>query len=263
MSKAITQRKRRTYFNNPLIAETLTHLPAAVEHPTTASFKLYLVEHLHQSSLSTRQHYAEYIAQRFAHDGAMNQDLARAIARFGTSRVGREILCFEMLRSMPLFQDASSLWLAEQSAEGASRQMLLEFLEPRLHGRSTDKVAAALVQAWREFGKIRSPKLAFYVPVWSSPPVEVFLYAMALLFPERTMVRIDVLAGMPILRAMLWPRNCLELLLRDALRLGHLSKISELDQYHQFTLAESGAERMEWLLADSSQASAKCAGIGA
>jgi hypothetical protein len=248
VSKAITQPQRRTYFNNPLIAETLAHLPAAIEHPTTASFKAYLVEHLHQSSLTTRQRYAEYIAQRFARDGVMNQDLARAMARFGTTHAGREILCFELLRAMPLFQDASSLWLAEQPAEGAPRASLLAFLEPRLHGRNADKVGEALVKAWRELGKVRAPKPAVYVPVWVEPPIEAFLYALAVLIPERTMVRVEVLAGMPILRALLWPRAGLDALLRAAQHRGHVSKISELDQYHQFTLAETGAVRMDGLL---------------
>jgi hypothetical protein len=248
VTKAVTQTHRRTYFNNPLIAETLAHLPAAVEHRTTAEFKAYLIEHLHQSSRSTREHYAEYIAQRFARDGVMNQFLARAIATFGTSRIGREILCFELLRAMPLFQDASSLWLAEQPNEGSSRTRLLEFLHPRLHGRSSGKVAQALVNAWRELGKMRSPKPAVYVPVWSEPPIEAFLYALAALFPERTMVRVDVLGGMPIVRAMLWPQASLEGLLVQAQSLGHVSKISQLDQYHQFTLADSGSTRVESLL---------------
>jgi hypothetical protein len=253
----VTQPQRRTYFNNPLITETLAHLPAAVEHPTTAAFKAYLVDHLHQSSRNTRQRFAEYIAERYAKDGVMNRILARAIARFGPARAGREILCFELLRSAPLFQDASSLWLAEQPLAGAPRARLLEFLEPRLHGRSVDTVGKALVQAWRELGKLQSPKLAVYVPVWSAPPVEAFLYVLAALFPERAMVRVDVLAGLPILRALLWPRTCLEPLLQEALRLGHVSKISELDQYHQFTLADSGEARLESLLEVSPVAAGK------
>jgi hypothetical protein len=248
MSKAISQPERRTYFNNPLIEETLKHLPAAVAHPSTTEFRAYLTEHLHYSGKSTRERFAQYIAQRFSTNGLVNLDLARAIATFGSGRVGREILCFEMLRAVPLFQESSSLWLAEQPPEGAPRQKLLEFLEPRLQGRSTDKVAQALAQAWRELGKMRSPKPALYVPVWAEPPVEAFLYALAALFPERAMVRVDAFSGLPTLRAMLWPRACLEPLLQEAHRLGHVSKISELDQYHQFTLADSGAVRMGWLL---------------
>jgi len=257
VSKAITQPKRRTYFNNPLIAETLEFLPAAIDHQTTSEFRAYLVEHLHYSGKTTRERYAQYISQRYSTDGLVNLALARAVARFGLGKTSKEILCFEMLRAAPLFHDASTLWLAEQSPDGAPRQRLLEFLEARLNGRNADQVGKALVQAWREFGKMHSPRLAFYIPVWSVPPIEVFLYALATLFPERTMARVDVLAGLPIFRALLWPRTCIEPLLRDAQRLGHVSKISELDQYHQFTLAESGTIRMNWLLAERSRPATK------
>lgn len=248
MSKAISQPGRRTYFNNPLIEETLKHLPAAIDNKTTSEFRKYLIQHLHQSSQSTREHYAEYIAQRFAKDGVMNQDLARAIAAYGPSATGREILCFEMLRAMPLFHDASSLWLSEQPSTGSSRAKLIGFLEPRLQGRSSGKVAQALVQAWRQLGKLYSPKAALYVPVWKNPSLEAFLYALVCLFPERTMARVDALAGLPIIRAMLWPKTGIEPLLQSAMQAGHVSKISQLDQYHQFTLVDSGQERLERLL---------------
>ena len=65
------------------------------------------------------------------------------------------------------------------------------------------------------------------------------------------MVRVDLFAGMPLVHAMLWPRATLEDLLRQAEQAGHISKISRLDQYHQFTLAASGEERMRMLLPDT------------
>lgn len=263
MNRALSQPSRRTHFNKPLIEETLAHLPAALEHPTTVEFKRYLVEHLPQSGISTRDRYGEYIAERFSIDGQMNLALARAIARFGSMRAGREILCFEMLRSVPVLRDASSLWLAEQEIKGGSRGKLIEFLTSRLGGVDVGEVAGVLITAWRRLGKIQLIKRTNVIPIWAEPSVEAFLYVVAVLFPERTMARVDVLAGMPILRAMLWPRSCLEPMLRDAQRLGHVSKISELDQYHQFTLADSGPVRMEWLLADPSKATAKRAGAGA
>lgn len=262
MNRALSQPSRRTHFNKPLIEETLTHLPSALDHPTTVEFKRYLTDHLPQSARSTRERYAEYISERFSTDGQMNRELARAIARFGGARTGREILYFEMLRSVPVFRDASSLWLAEQEGNGGSRGQLVEFLRPRLSVTDVGEVASVAITAWRRLGKIRLVKRTGVIPIWAEPSIEAFLYALAVLFPERTMVRVDALAGMPIARAMLWPRRCLEPLLRNAERFGHVSKISDIDQYHQFTLAESGAVRMEWLLADSTLVPAKSMGVG-
>ncbi len=248
MSKAISQRSRRTYFNNPLVEESLRHLPAALAHPTSIAFRAHLVESLSQSSIQTRQRFAEYISQRFSHDGRMNIELAAALGKFGDSRTGREILYFELLRASPVLHDIASLWLAEQPPEGTTRKSLLAFLERRLGGRNADEVATAAVATFRRCRKITSPKLAVYVPVWAEPPLEAFLYVLARLYPERAMVRVDHLTAQPVVRALLWPRPALAHLLEEARRAGHVSKISELDQYHQFTLAEPAAERMSRLL---------------
>src|SRR5438094_374421 len=118
LSKAISQRFRRTYFNNPLVEESLRYLPDALQYPTSISFRAHLVRALPQSSVQTRQRFAQYISQRFSHDGEMNLELAAALAKFGDSRAGREILYFELLRAIPVLHDVASLWLAEQPPEG-------------------------------------------------------------------------------------------------------------------------------------------------
>src|SRR5947207_1452476 len=68
---------RRTYISTLLVTESLQHLPAAVDYPTTDAFKIYLREHLHFNSANTRSRYAEYIAQRYSHEGKVNLALAR------------------------------------------------------------------------------------------------------------------------------------------------------------------------------------------
>jgi hypothetical protein len=248
LSKAISQRSRRTYFNNPLVEESLRYLPDALQHPTSIAFRAHLIETLPQSSIQTRRRFAEYVSQRFSHDGRMNLELAAALGSFGDSRAGREILFFEMLRAIPVLHDVASLWLAEQPPEGASRKGLLAFLERRLGGRNADQVATAAIATFRRCRKITSPKPAVYLPVWAEPPLDAFLYVLARLYPERAMVRVDHLTAQPVLRALLWPRPALAPLLEEALRAGHVCRISELDQYHQFTLSEPALGRMSRLL---------------
>jgi hypothetical protein len=48
----------------------------------------------------------------------------------------------------------------------------------------------------------------------------------------------------------LWPQPAIEGLLKQAEQLGHISKISQLDQYHQFTLAGTGQERLALLFGE-------------
>jgi hypothetical protein len=241
-------RNRRTYFNHPLVTESLQTLPAALQHPTAAAFRDYVVEHVPQNSLKGRKRIARDLVQRFSEGGQMNLSLAAAISRFGESRIAREILCFELLRAMPLLQEIATLWLAQLPEEGAPRSSLMTFLAPRLPGRSIEKVTKDSLTTFKQCGKLRSHRLAWFQPVWSPPPIEAFLYVLARLCPEHTMVRVELFSVLPILRGLLWPQSSIEDLLRQAKAAGHVTKISRLDQYHQFTLAGSGHERLRLLL---------------
>lgn len=250
MSKAISNPGRRTYFNNPLIEESLEHLPAALDYPDSKDFRAHLVDHLHFNSLTTRKRMAGYIANRFSVNGLMNLDLGRAIRRFGDSQIGREILYFEYIQSIPLLQEIAVRWLAELPEHGTDRASLVSFLEMWLGGRSIREVAKRSLQAFKEFGKLASPKLSYYCPIWSKPPLEALLYVLARLYPDRTMVRVEMFLNENVIRAMLWPAATIPELLKGAEKTGHISKISRLDQYHQFTLSSPGAERMHQLLAE-------------
>ena len=251
MSRSVTQRERRTYFNNPLVEDSLRHLPSALEHPTTAAFRHYLTAHLHHNSVKTRERMAQYIAHRFSKDGAMNLALAAGLRVFANGRAAREILYFEYLLAVPLLQEIANRWLVELPTEGGNRASLLDFLNVRLGGRNSNQVAKAAVQTFRELGRLLSPKLAHYIPVRPVPPPEAFLYILARHYPEPAMVRLETFAGENIIRAMLWPSACISDLLKAAETAGHVSKISQLDQYHQFTLAGTGEERMRLLLGDA------------
>jgi hypothetical protein len=248
LTKPISQRSRRTYFNNPLVEESLRHLPAALQNTTSLAFRDHLIHALPQSSEKTRRRFAEYISQRFSQDGRMNLELAAALAVFGDSPVGREIFYFELLLGSPVLQEIASLWLSEQPQEGGTRQSLIAFLEKRLGERNLDKIAEAAVATFRRCRKLTSPRPAVYVPTWTEPPIEAFLYVLARLYPDRAMVRVDHLAAQPVVHALLWPRPALAPLLEEARRAGHVSKISELDQYHQFTIAEPASQRLAKLL---------------
>ena len=253
MSKPVSSRVRRTYFAHPLVEESLKFLPAALEYPTTVAFREFLVAHLHHNSINSRYRFAKYIAHRFSKDGDMNLDLARTIACFGDSRISREILYFEMLLAVPLLQEIAALWLAEIPKQGVKRSALLAFLEARLGGRSEKEIAGSAVNTFRSCGKLQIPKPGVYIPVWTAPPLEAFLYVLARLYPEPSMVRVDLFSGQQILRALLWPTPSIEGLLKEAELAGHISKISQLDQYHQFTLAGSGQNRLHRLLNLSKQ----------
>lgn len=253
MSKPVSSRVRRTYFAHPLVEESLKFLPAALEYPTTVAFREFLVAHLHHNSLNSRFRFAKYIAHRFSKDGDMNLDLARAIAYFGDSRISREILYFEMLMAVPLLQEIAALWLAEIPEQGVERSALLTFLEARLGGRSAKEIAGAAVNTFRSCGKLQIPKPGAYIPVWTAPPLEAFLYVLAHLYPEPAMVRVALFSGQQILRALLWPTPAIEGLLKEAELAGHISKISQLDQYHQFTLAGTCQDRLHVLLKSPQQ----------
>jgi len=240
-------RNRRTYFNHPLVVESLQCLPAALTYRTAEEFRGYVIGHVPQNSLKGRQRIAGYLLQRFSQNGRLNLPLAAAIAQFGDSRISREILLFELLRVYPVLVEIATHWLAELPETGGCRDSLKDFLAARIPGRSTEKVAKDALTTLTQCGKVSRLKIGWYTAVWSRPPIEVFLYVLAALYPKPAVVPVAVFAGQAILRALLWPPSCIEELLFEAERAGHISKISQLDQYHQFTVAGSGRERMERL----------------
>ena len=67
------------------------------------------------------------------------------------------------------------------------------------------------------------------------------------------MIRVELFLSDNYVRAMLWPQFSITELLKEAEAAGHISKISRLDQYHQFTLSSTGAERMTSLLSENLQ----------
>lgn len=178
-------RSRRTYFTEPLIEESLRHLPAALDYPASSDFQKYLIESPHHNSATTRERYARRIANRFSHDGVMNLDIAKALKTFGDSRTGREILYFELLQAVPLLHEIASLWLAEQPRQepGAPHSELLSFLDARLGGRSSKEVAKAAIGTFQQCGRITSHKFRLNMPVWAKPPLEAFLFVLAQLYP--------------------------------------------------------------------------------
>lgn len=248
-------RNQRTYFTHPLVTESLQCLPAALTHRTTEEFRRYVIDHVPQNSLKGRQRIARDLLHRFSENGRMNLPLAAAVARFGDSKISREILCFELLRVYPILAEIATHWAAELPETGGSRDGLKEFLATRIPGRSTEKVAKDALTTLTQCGKVSRVRVGWYTAVWSPPPLEVFLYVLAALYPKPAVVPVAVFAGQPILRALLWPPSSIEELLSEAERAGHISKISQLDQYHQFTLAGSGRERLDRLFPNVLQAS--------
>jgi hypothetical protein len=178
----------------------------------------------------------------------MNLPLAAAIAQYGDSQISREILYFELLRVYPILEEIAIHWLAELPEGGGSRDSLKEFLSSRIPGRSAEKVTKDSLTTMKQCGKVSRPKTGWYVPLFSAPPLEVFLYVLARLYPDKAMVPIQALASESLLRGMLWPTTSIDGLLLQAEQAGHISKISRLDQYHQFTTAGSGLERLRKLL---------------
>ncbi len=239
---------RRTYINNLLVNECLDHLPAAVDYPNTDDFKAYLREHLHHNSKNTRLKYAEYIAYRYSKEGRVNLALARFLKLCSDDHSRREVLWYETIRSVPLLKELCVAWLSKISGEGATRDELLAFLQPRVGNRKPEKIATEAVGALKKFGHLKSPKQKHYLPIWSDPSLDALAYALSQHYPTPTAVQMEVFKTDPLWQALLWPASGLERLILQAERSGEIARVTQLDNYYQFVLQGTGEERLELLL---------------
>lgn len=240
---------RQQYINNMVIEESLSLLPAAVDHPDMPGFMAYLREHLPQNSAITRLKYAEYIAYRYGAGGRMNLALARFLKYCPNDRARREVLWFETVSAMPPLRELCEAWLATLPEAGVPRQHLLDYLSPRIGERKADKIAKEAVGAIRKLGHLRSPKPAVYEPVWTEPAAEVLVYVLARLYAAPTVVRMEAFKSDPLWRALLWPAGAMERLVLEGERTGVVGAVTKLDKYYQFALDGSGEERLSALLA--------------
>lgn len=239
---------RRTYISNLLVNESLQHLPAAVDHPTTEAFKAYLREHLHFNSANTRLRYAEHIAQRYSHEGKVNLALARFLKLCPEDRSRREALWFETIRATPLLKELCTAWLAKTPESGATREEMLAFLQVRVGDRKPEKIAKEAITALKKFGHLASDKPTHYIAIWSDPPLDTLAYVLSQLYPTATAVRMEVFKTDPLWQALLWPPAGLERLILQAERSGEIARVTQLDNYYQFALQGTGEERLEALL---------------
>ncbi|MDD2709252.1 MAG: hypothetical protein PHV34_14795 [Verrucomicrobiae bacterium] len=240
---------RRTYINNLLVNESLQHLPAALDHPSTDDFKAYLREHLHHNSANTRLKCAEYIAYRYSQQGKVNLALARFLKCCPDENSRREVLWFEMLRAVPPLQELSSAWLSKIPAQGTTREELLEFMRLRVGNRNPGKLATEALGAMKKLGHLKSDKPKHYYAIWTDPSVEVLIYALAQIYPTPTAVRMEVFKTDSMWQGLLWPPASLERIILQGDRFGKIANVTQLDTYYQFTLQGSGEERLQRLLA--------------
>lgn len=176
---------RRTYFNHPLVEESLQCLPAALQHRSVEAFRQHVVEHVPQNSLKGRQRIAGYLLHRFAPNGELNLPLSAAVARFSATR-GSAAKLYSSNYCRCIRSCRRSQWSGwTLPPEGSSRAELQQFLEPRIPGRSTEKVAKDSMTTMFQCGKVARPKVGWYRAVWANPPIEVFVFQCSARLSQR------------------------------------------------------------------------------
>jgi hypothetical protein len=236
--------EKRTYIHNLLIHECLDLLPAAVEHQAVDSFRAYLREHLTQNSAATRLRYARYISSRYSKNGVMNLALARFLRYCPDPRARVEVLWFETIRAMPLLRELCESWLAKLPIEGGKREEMVEFLKTRIGERSAAKIASEALKGLNKMGHLRIVKAGKYQPIWNEPPVDALIYALAQIYPDPTIVRMEIFKSSTLWQALLWSQGGLERLINQSGPAGVTSRVTKLDSYYQFALDGTGDERL-------------------
>ncbi len=229
-------RPRSELFTNSVLKEAIEILPKLPDTEDLEDIRQFLKENLPFSAEATRNRYVTYIANRIFLDGRADKAM-RSFAKIYAGRQELRDACFYR------FSKAESLMISVNDdllipAIGyglLDRSRLRGYLAERYpESKVTDKCAMAIVNALDAAGIVRSDrqKLRFG---YREPSIPALAFVIHSEFPEPGMYEISKIEQNPAIRAMLWnPDRVLDGLyeLRNA---GLISKISEIDNFRQFT----------------------------
>lgn len=246
----VAPRRGTEMFGKAVLKEAIQILPRLPDTESLEEIRSFLRAKLHFSAEQTRQRYSNYITRRMFPDGYADMPLLLFAKAFPETQDLREACFYRFLKAEPLeVEIIENLVLPNLGNGRLSRDRIRSYLSEKFPGAGSiidcgkaivdALTASAIANADRE-------KVTF---AYRDIPVPAFAFILHSEFPEPGMYDIEKMKLNRVIRAMLWKPERLLPSLYELRNLGLISKVSEIDNFRQFTTKYKLGNVVEQLIA--------------
>lgn len=223
-------------FGKAVLKEAISLLPRLPDTESLDEIREFFRANLHYSAEQTRTRYTDYIVRRMFPNGYADGAL-RSFARHYEGRQEPRDACFyRFCIAEPVMYDIVNELLIHAMGTGRlSRSLMRNYLTSRFPESGNIKDGAqAIVDALVAGGIVHSDrqKISFAYREVLTPSLAFVLHSE---FPEPGMYAIDDMLDNRAVRAMLWNPDRLLPALYELRNHGLVAKVSEIDNFRQFT----------------------------
>ncbi|MDD5368129.1 MAG: hypothetical protein PHQ40_03510 [Anaerolineaceae bacterium] len=234
------QERSMRVFANDEVANSLRFLPKAASFGSLPEYQEYLEAELPYNSIETRRRRARYFIDRYFPAGQWDTPLRSFLLSSKSQEGLQPITFYHILKSEPAAAKiAEELIYPALPVGQVDRDRLREFALTFLPDASASSIKNMLLSIFYTYsllgvGTTSGDLLRFRLHKGN---LEAFAYVFSSEFPQPGIYSYETLYQGPAHRWLLWDKEWIRRQLYNLRDFGILSKISEIDTVHQFTVA--------------------------
>lgn len=253
--KKVIPRRGSEMFGKAYLEEAIKILPELPDTDSLDEIREYLRKNLSFNAEQTRQRNTSYIIRRMFPEGYADFAIRNFAKTYPGKQALRDVCYYRFLKAEPLqVSIAHDLLLPNLGAGSLNRERIRSYLAERYPGfRSIKDCAQALVDAMNAGGVAKADKTRIRFG-YRDIPLEAFAFLLHSEFPEPGMHDISKVEDNRFTSAMLWNPARILPSLYELRNHGLISKISEIDNFRQFTMKLTLDQVVERLVARGKEA---------
>ena len=237
-------------FANALMKETISVLPDLPDSDSIDTARQTIQDSLHFSAETTRRRNSRYIVQRMFPEGLVDRPLRLFANQFRTRDELNEVCFYRFLGVEPLLGKLIDELIIPNIGVGyIGRERIKDFLEELFPESKSIKHGTKAILDALIFGglaKLNGKKVIFS---YRNIPFASFVFVLFSEFPEPGMYELSKMENNPFIIRMLWKPDQILTMTYELRNRGFISKISEIDNFRQFTIKWSLEQSIERMIA--------------
>jgi len=236
-------------FANALMKETISILPDLPDTDSLEIARQTIKDNLHFSAETTRRRNSLYIVQRMFPEGIVDRSLRLFSNQFRNRDELKDVCLYRFLNAEPLLGKVIEELIIPNIGVGFfQRERIKDFLEklfPKSKSISHGTKAISNVLVSGGLAQVNRGKFIFS---YRNIPFASFVFVFFSEFPEPGMYELNKIEENQIVAQMLWKPDQILPMTYELRNKGFISKISEIDNFRQFTTKWNLEQAIERLI---------------